>query len=382
METNAGRNLWSHPSGHQLWGRTPWHEGRLSQHTPIPSRTDVVIVGGGLTGCSAAYHLARLGIRAAVLEADLVASGASGRTGGLVLEGTAAGPMDRADDCVPRLAGLVERERIRCDLQLPGVWEIGHSAGEKGAALPWTDEGKPVAISARVAGGTVEPALLNLGLAEAAIKAGASIFEQVRVSGIDLDSHLRVEYPGGTIRTDWVVVAANAWIRTLLPEIPIASSLTFACATEVLDESVIAELGLEKRIPFYTVDLPYLWGRITDEGRAVFGSGLLFGPPDALEDTGPRTPSFVEEIEDLKFRIGTIHPAFLSVGIPYSWAGPIAFTRNQVPILCPVPGATRVLVAGAYSGHGVAMSVRAGQMLALAISKDVPLPDWGSLSRH
>ena len=219
-------------------------------------------------------------------------------------------------------------------------------------------------------------------MAQSAIEAGASIFEGVHISRIDLDNHLALEYEGGTIRADWIVVAVNAWIRSLVPEVPIASSLTFACATEPLDEGVIAELGLARGSPFYTVDLPYLWGRITGDRRAIFGSGLVFGAPPALEDTGPCTRSFAEAIHDLESRVATMHPALADVALAHAWAGPIAFTRNQLPILSPIPAMTRVLVAGAYSGHGIAMSVRAGELLALTIAKDVALPEWGALSTH
>ena len=59
-------------NGARAWGATPWHGGQLRAAESIPSRADVVIVGGGLTGCSAAYHLSRLGIRPVLLEADLV----------------------------------------------------------------------------------------------------------------------------------------------------------------------------------------------------------------------------------------------------------------------------------------------------------------------
>src|SRR5262249_5009504 len=255
------------------WVAPPWHGGRLPPAESSPSRAEVVIIGGGLTGCSAAYHLAKLGLRPVLLEADVVGSGASGRTGGIVLEGSAAGPLDQADACGPGLAKLVEREQIACELHLPGCWEIEHRAdGQR--VLPWTDEGKPVAITGHVPGGTVEPALLTLGIANAALKSGAVIREQARVTHIDSSNQLNVSFARGTIRTDWLLVAANAWTKSLLPDARTASSLTFACAPEPLGKKVLDALELQEGIPFYTADLPYLWGRITSEGRAIFGSGL------------------------------------------------------------------------------------------------------------
>src|SRR5690242_6565582 len=96
---------------------------------PIPPVLDVAVVGGGLTGMSAAFHLARGGLKVVVFEAARVGDGASGRTGGIVLEGTATGIRPGAEDCVPSLARLVDGLDIDCDLHLPGCWEIEHQRG-------------------------------------------------------------------------------------------------------------------------------------------------------------------------------------------------------------------------------------------------------------
>jgi gamma-glutamylputrescine oxidase len=366
--------------GARAWGATPWHGGQLRAAESIPSRADVVIVGGGLTGCSAAYRLSKLGIRPVLLEADLVASGASGRTGGIVLEGSAVGPLDRADACVPSLAKLVEREQIECELRLPGCWEIEHRDG--GARkLPWIDEGKPVCVTGHVPGGTVEPTRLTLGIANVALRAGSIICERARVSRVDRGDQLVVELVDSQIRTDWLIVATNAWIKSLVHNVHMASSLTFACATEMLSEKVLEALGLQEGMPFYTVDLPYLWGRITSEGRVIFGSGLLFDSSDRLEEVGLKTRSFARVIDTLTRRVRGLHPDLAKIRFSHAWAGPIAFTEDHIPILTCAPNQRRMLLAGAYSGHGVAMSVRAGELLALAVARNDPLPEWGAFSR-
>jgi gamma-glutamylputrescine oxidase len=363
----------------RTWGITPWHQGRLPRtQTSMPSRADVVIVGAGLTGCSAAYHLATFGIRSVVLEADFAGSGASGRTGGIVLEGTAAGPLDQADACVPGLARLVEREHIACDLNLSGCWEIAHRA-DGVEMLPWTDQGKPVAVTAHVAGGTVEPVLLTLGIAQAALKTGVIIHEHTPVVRIDSRDQLTVESARGRIRADWVILAANAWTGSLFHGPRIASSLTFACASEPLEAKVLDAIGLRDGIPFYTADLPYLWGRVTAEGRVIFGSGLPFGEPATLEQTGVEEYTFAAALDALQERVRALHPALAKMRFSHAWAGPIAFTEDQVPVLSRAPRHGRLLVAGAYSGHGVAMSVHAGELLALAIAKTKLVPEWGAL---
>src|SRR5271167_483774 len=105
------------------WGEPPWRhaDAQLRALTTVPC--DVAIVGGGLTGASTAYHLALRGIRSTIFEAARIGDGASGRTGGLVLEGTATGSREEVDSCLAELEALVAAERIDCDLSLPGCWE-------------------------------------------------------------------------------------------------------------------------------------------------------------------------------------------------------------------------------------------------------------------
>ena len=369
------------------WGAAPWQRPpsfAADNAAPAKSSTtpDVAIVGGGLTGASAAYHLAKMGIHAALFEAGFLGDGASGRTGGLVLEGTAAGILDRVDACVPGLKRLVDVEKIDCDLVLPGCWEIEHRKVAPARMLPWSDDGRPVGIARTVSGGVVQPAALTIGIAHAAARRGAIIREQSPVTRIVPGSELSLEIGGERSMPGHIVVATNAWINATLPDIaPLHSSLTFACATEPLDTAALAAIGLDQGVPFYTSDLPYLWGRSIRDGRLIFGAGLVFGKPAELEATNVREGSSGALLHRLQTRVRGLHPALHDVRFEAAWAGPIAFAEGSIPLLGPHPANPRVLVAGGYAGHGVALSVRAGELLALAIGKNLPLPKWGSLSR-
>jgi gamma-glutamylputrescine oxidase len=343
---------------------------------------DVAIVGGGLTGVSTALHLAKLGIHGVVFEAGLIADGASGRTGGLVLEGTAVGPLEGVEDCVPRLKRLVDEEHIECDLHLPGCWEITHRKNSRDRSLPWSDNGLPVSIAKTVSGGVVQPAALTIGIAKAALRTGSLICERSPVTQIVLEPELTLQVDGRRFKPGHIVVATNAWINSTLPgSPPLHSSLTFACATESLEASTLAAIGLDEGVPFYTADLPYLWGRTMDDGRVIFGSGLVFGEPSDLDKSDVRSGDSREALDRLQSRVRALHPVLAKIGFSAVWGGPIAFTDQTIPLLGPHPSNPRVLVAGAYAGHGVALSVRAGELMALAIARNHPLPKWGALTR-
>lgn len=371
--------------------RTKWGAGPWQRHFPFTvedfaspathsTTPDVVIVGGGLTGASAAYHLAGMGIRAVLFEAGLIGDGASGRTGGLVLEGTAAGILDQVDACVPGLQRLVDEAEIDCDLVLTGCWEIEHR--KLARMLPWSDAGQPVGIARTVSGGTVQPAALTIGIARAAARLGAIICERSSVTRIIPGCELSMEVGGERIRPGHIVVATNAWINATLAETPpLHSSLTFACASEPLGAAELAAIGLSEGVPFYTSDLPYLWGRTIRDGRVIFGAGLVFGRPTELEDTDLRGGGSGAVLNRLRARVRALHPALREARFEAEWAGPIAFAADSIPLLGPLPANPRVLVAGGYAGHGVALSVRAGELLALAIGKNLSLPAWGALSR-
>jgi gamma-glutamylputrescine oxidase len=363
------------------WGPSPWRcspfHGISFKHAQVVGLPDVAIVGAGLTGLSTAYHLAKMGVRAVVFEAGRVGDGASGRTGGLVLEGTASGIREQVDSCVPGLKRLVDEENIECDLELPGCWEIEHRKSAE--LLPWSDDGRPVAIAKTVAGGIVEPGLLTTGIAQAAVQLGSVICEQARVSRVTVGSELSLEIENHRLTPKYIVIATNAWMNALLPDtVQLHSSLTFACITEPLSRATLEAIGLHENIPFYTRDMPYLWGRGTKDGRVVFGSGLVFSGPAEIENIDIYRGSSAQITERLQTRVRGLNPALQDVRFDATWAGPIAFTDDTVPIIGAHPANRHILTAGAYAGHGVALSVRAGELLALAIVKGQELPTWGA----
>lgn len=360
------------------WGQPPWHVDLEVASTPLPARCDVVVVGGGFTGLSAAYHLAQRGVRVVLLEASRLGAGASGRTGGIVLEGTAVGPLERVEHCLDALAAVVAREHIECDLRLSGCWELAHRADPGARRTLWRDGDAWLCVADTVPGGTIDPGALVAGLGRAAGVAGASLHEDAAVLAIEPGRPTCLRLASGTLSADQVIVALNAYTTTLLPlRVRLGAALTLAICTAPLEAAARAELGVGDGIPFYTVDLPYLWGRATADGRLVLGAGLVHGADvSRVALHGAEGTAVLAHLEE---RIRRLHPLLAGVDLAARWGGPIAFTPQRTPVLGRLPDAPGVIVSAGCAGHGVALGVRVGELVAEAIADGVPLPSWGAL---
>ncbi len=348
------------------WGEAPWGPPRPIESDALPSRCDVAIVGGGFTGLATALELARAGRDVVVLEATHIGAGASGRTGGLALEDTAVGPLEGVGNCIPHLRGVLSRESIECELSIPGCREVLHAAHVEGRAPAWRDGDAFIVTDTTVPGGTLNPVRLVEGLCQAARSAGARVCENARAVSVESG---RVLLAGGAnIEATHIVLGLNAYTRALRPEVDATPALTLAVCTEPAP----GVLGDE---PFYTIDLPYLWGRRMNEERLIFGAGIAASPnvdPGALDIKSPEATRLLDQLEA---RVRALHPSLAEVAITHRWGGPVMFRNDRLPLLCePEPG---VILTGAYAGHGVALSVRVGAVAAEAILNERPLPNWG-----
>src|SRR6185437_14532012 len=131
-------------------------------------------------------------------------------------------------------------------------------------------------------------------------------------------------------------------------------------------------------IPFYTADTPYLWARVCADRSVVFGAGLSYGDPLGLEAVAMTDAEPAEILARIERRVHQLHPVLSKTAITSGWAGPIAFREGAIPVLMGHPENERVLMAGAYAGHGVAFSVHAGALMAAAIVDGATLPAWGA----
>lgn len=386
------------------WGTPPWTVDFRSTARSLSEQVDFAIVGGGFTGLSAAAWLRRLAPKKSVvvLEACSLGEGASGRTGGLALAETAAGPLPELGDVLAGYKRILRTLRISAGLELPGVWELGRSNPAKGSPISWNDSGN-LQVVRTVAGGAVDPGKVVAGLARAAQSAGAQIVEHAKVDAIEYSNPLRLRILHKVrarvhqreICADQVLVATNAFSLDLSAlRGDTHSKLTLALATAPLTAAQLKAIGLSSRHPFYTIDLPYLWGRLLESRGVVFGAGLvpmpvsvasLFmksGKPSS-QSAAPNLYRFdvrkgeaAESFRWLEGRVHQLHPALKSVRITHRWAGPILFTEGMRPIFRRHPRSDHVLVLGGYNGHGVALSVYLGRWAAEALLGTRPLPRW------
>jgi gamma-glutamylputrescine oxidase len=312
-----------------------------------------------------------------VLEAARVGAGSSGRTGGVVLEETAAGPLEGVKACIPSLERFVRDLEIECDLQIGGCWELAHRLDRESGEPGWRDGEKCLVVEEIVPGGTLHPGRLLAGLARALIDAGGSIVEGTVVRAIGSDPPATLVLPGGRLVAQHVVVALNAFAPSLVPEVEeIHAALTLALCTEPLDPETIFAIGLGQGTPFYTADLPYLWGRPLSDGRIIFGGGLAFDPSDDLSRIDVHEGEAAVALTSLEERVRQLHPKLAAVRIATRWGGPVAFSRDRQPFLARLTRAPQVLVTGGYAGHGIALGVRIGELAADWAAGAGDLPPW------
>jgi glycine/D-amino acid oxidase-like deaminating enzyme len=361
------------------WGTPPWRIDFRPSHHVIPDEVDFAILGGGFTGLSAAACLAQLcpDRSIAVFEAETFGSGASGRTGGMALAETAAGDLPGLGDVLGGYQEILRDLNISCDLTLPGVWELARTNPLPGSPISWQDSGE-LRASKEVAGGTVDPGKVVSGLARAAETGGVLLFENARVDNVFFEQPLRLVIGGKSLRAGQILFAVNAQSLELAAlDEKAEAKLTLAVAAESLTARQLESLGLASRKPFYTVDMPYLWGRLLPADGVIFGSGLVHTMDwRELAALDISRGEAAERIAGIERRVRGLHPVLGNISFTHRWGGPILIADRMRPVFARHPRSPSALVLGAYSGHGVALSVYLGRWAAQVFLSRRDLPDW------
>ena len=360
------------------WGNRPWTVEFAPTRRELPPTVDAAIVGGGFTGLAAAAWLKTLAPSktVALFESDTIGAGSSGHTGGVVLAESAVGDLPGLGDVLAGYQEILKTLQVNADLTLPGAHELGRGNPLPNSPFCWKDSGD-LCVVKEVPGGSINPGKVVSALARAAERAGVLLFEHSAVEEVKFSESLRLRSSTGLAHATNVLFATNAFALELNGLQGRAQpAFTTAVMTEPLSEDVIARIGLAERKPFYTVDLPYLWGRMLGSS-VIFGCGLVFFEDwRGLYTLNVTEGEALEAFERLEKRVRRLHPALQHAKFTHRWGGPICIAEDWKPVFERHPKSKNALVLGAYSGHGVAQSVYLGAWAAEVLLSKRGLPDW------
>jgi glycine/D-amino acid oxidase-like deaminating enzyme len=367
-----------------------------------PVRAQVVIVGGGYTGLSAALHLCESGVDVVVVDAAELGEGASGRNGGQVIPGVKHDPdaleqmfgAQRGGQLVETVAsgpdlvfGLISKYQIDCDANRGGWIQAATSASAlaamHGRVEQWRRRGAPVQLLDRqqvsrligserycggwldARGGTVQPRSYQSGLAQVVRRLGGRIY--TRSAAVKLErsgGQWHVHTPRGQVSAASAVLATNAYSGELVDALrrSVVAVPSLQVATEPLPQALRQTIMPQGQAVSDTWHL-LRYFRLSADGRLVMGSRGSFSST-TLASAARHHYRAVQEI----------FPQLRDVRYEYHWGGLVAMTRDHLPHLHELaPG----LLAGlGYNGRGVAMATVMGRLLARRI-QGVPIGELG-----
>jgi len=370
-----------------------WQEQVTRDPLPVrdvPASADVVVVGGGYCGLSAARSAAEAGASVVLLEKEELGTAASTRNGGMVIPELKASPAKLAKKYGPQLYAEVDEAfdylealapELDCDYARTGQLYLAHTPRhtahmrELAAELPdvtfFTREQvrERTGSSAFDSGaffervGGLHPAKYHAGLVRLAREAGAQLHD--RTAAVSVGPVLRTTR--GDIRADHVILATNAYADEAMPDlarkvVPINS---YIIATEPLSQELQDLIGPQMMLD--TKNLLFYW-RLTPDGRMAFGGRRSL---DAGEVSAAR-----DFLYDAMIRI---HPQLEGVAVDYAWTGYVAMTLDRLPHVGTSNGAW---YATGCNGTGVSFNSWLGRRLGQVVTGQVPPPAFAQLKHR
>ena len=389
---NKNRTYEQHDNEKNSFYRTSIGDLNSQDQLTTDTDTDVCVIGGGLTGISTAINLSKKGYSVVLCEARKIGWGASGRNGGQLGIGMrkdqytiekklglshAKELWNLGLESVDEVKNLIKEHNINCHL-VNGVmstacfekdideykFEIDHMSKnynfEGYKFFNKTEIRKEISSKMYLAGMLnsrsyhINPLKLTIGLAKVAQENKVMIFENTSVAKIiEKGDRVLIVTEKATIKANKVVVACNGYLDTLLGSkknkfIPINN---YVVATEPLGEKKAREIIKNN---YAVCDTRFIidYYRFSEDWRMVFGGGETF------------TSNFVKNSKSfVAKRMNKVFPQLENVKIDYSWGGTLAITVNRLPHFGTMMN-NKISYAFGYSGHGLALSVLAGKLIA------------------
>ncbi|GAA5174083.1 FAD-binding oxidoreductase [Pseudonocardia eucalypti] len=358
---------------------------------------EVVVIGGGVIGTSAAFHLAEAGVRVLLLERGELAGGSTSKAAGGV-RAQFSDPVNIAlgQRSLDAFARFAERPGAEIDLKRHGYLFLLDNAGdvaafERNVAVqnemgvpsrmlgvaeakelsPFVAADGLLAAAYSPADGHCTPEAVVHGYAAGARQHGAVIRRYCAVTGIEASGGeiTAVRTEAGDVRTDTVICAAGAW----------SAAVGEMAGVELPVRPLRRQVLVSEPIP----DLPPRLAFTIDFGTSFYfhdeGAGLLMGMSDPDEEFGFRT----ERDDAWLGRFGAVvarrAPRLAEVGIAHGWAGLYEMTPDHNAVVGEAAGASRFLYATGFSGHGFLQGPAIGEVLRDLVLGHTPVVDVSAL---
>jgi sarcosine oxidase subunit beta len=363
----------------------------------LPGRAEVVVIGGGVVGTSAAFHLAEAGVDVLLLERDELASGSTSRAAGGVraqfsdpvniqlglrsleaFERFADRPggeidlvqhgylflLDNTDD----VAAFQRNVAVQNELGVPSrMLDVAEAC----AMSPYVNPEGLLAATFAARDGHCTPEAVVAGYAAGARAHGATIRRHCTVTGIDVvDGAITgVHTDAGTVGTGTVICAAGAW-SARVGELAGVALPVRPLRRQVVVSEPVADLPPE--LPF-TIDFGTSF-YFHDEGP-----GLLMGMSDSEQGFGFDTSRSAEWLGRFAEVVARRAPALSEVGIAHGWAGLYEMTPDHNAVVGEAASVSRFLYATGFSGHGFLQGPAIGEVLRDLVLGHTPVVDVSAL---
>lgn len=375
---------------------------------------DVAVVGAGLAGLSAALELAARGLSVTVLEARHVGFGASGRNGGQALHGLACDMavieaqlgrddarrvFDLSIEALDLMRQRIAAHAIDCEWQ-DGFLSVATSPRKAQALAGWAQHmaqayGYPMTVAARdkvrdwidspryhgvvhdPRSGHLHPLKYTQGMARAALAAGVRLYEATPVTGLRQGVTVSLMTPHGRVWARQVLLAGNVYLQGLAPTLAprIMPVGTYIVCTEPQEPALLQRL-IPTRSAVCDTNVVLDYFRPTADHRMLYGGRVSYSAA---------TPR--DMADSLRQRMVATFPQLAGARIAHAWGGFVDITMNRAPDFGRLPPtsaghAANVYYLQGFSGHGLALTGLAGQMVAQAMTGDASRFDVFARLRH